>query len=502
MDNTELEVALEELENRLERLRALYEQYFMGIERIEPTVPRKDVDRRIYVLRREKIRNTAKRFKLQTIISRYNTFQQYWQRICREIEQGTYKRHVIKAERIAPGKMLTIAARRRLGRAALEAMAPEEAPSEASPAEVPSEPPVAAVASPLEVARSPLPTQAEPMAAIRLAPPPKPTSAAAPPKPGPPTTLAAAPPKPGALPPIAPAAAPKPGAPTTLVAAPPKPGAPPPIAQAAPPPKPVVQAVPPAPAKLGPPPKPSSPAAPAAPPSKLDAKPVVQASVAAPRPTFESADLDMDFLGDWDPSVPVQKTPVRRHGGGRPTPPFGESLAKPLSSATKPASADSPRPTKPGTAPNATAPVPRAVAAESPSAASAAPVPSPAPPKPVAAPARPQASPRAPTPPPAAAIPLSAPIPGASSPQKSAPTKPAAPATAPAAGSDERVRELHARLLEAKRQTQDSATVSIEGLAKSMKATETKLRAQYKNRKIDFDVVIKDGKAILKPIVR
>ena len=115
MDNAELEVALEELENRLERLRALYEQYFMGIERIEPSIARKDVDRRIYVLRREKIRNTARRFKLQTIISRYNTFQQYWQRICREIELGTYKRHLIKAERIAPGKMLTIAARKRPG---------------------------------------------------------------------------------------------------------------------------------------------------------------------------------------------------------------------------------------------------------------------------------------------------------------------------------------------------------------------------------------------------
>src|SRR6478736_5862338 len=105
----------------------------MGIERIEPAIPRKDIDRRIYVLRREKIRNTAKRFKLQTIISRYNTFQQYWQRICREIENGTYKRHVIKAERIAPGQLLTVAARKRLGRAALEAMEPDASAAESSP---------------------------------------------------------------------------------------------------------------------------------------------------------------------------------------------------------------------------------------------------------------------------------------------------------------------------------------------------------------------------------
>ena len=87
------------------------------------------------------------------------------------------------------------------------------------------------------------------------------------------------------------------------------------------------------------------------------------------------------------------------------------------------------------------------------------------------------------------------------SPARPAAPKPAAPPVTSAA-IDERVRELHARLVEAKRQTQDGAAVSMEGLAKSMKATEAKLREQHKNRKIDFDVVIKDGKAVLKPIVR
>lgn len=99
MEPLELEIAIEELETRVERLRALYEQYFMGFEKIPPAVVHKDVERRIYALRREKIRNTAKRFKLQTTIQRYNTFQQYWLRIMREIENGTYKRHVLRAER-------------------------------------------------------------------------------------------------------------------------------------------------------------------------------------------------------------------------------------------------------------------------------------------------------------------------------------------------------------------------------------------------------------------
>src|SRR3954454_14053811 len=105
----------------------------MGIERIEPAIPRKDVARPIYILRREKIRNTGKRFKLQTIIQRYNTFQMYWQRICREIENGTYRRHLLRAERqLAPGEQLTIASRRRFGRLAGDARQPASSAPPAS----------------------------------------------------------------------------------------------------------------------------------------------------------------------------------------------------------------------------------------------------------------------------------------------------------------------------------------------------------------------------------
>lgn len=99
MTPEQLDVELAELETRLERLRSLYEQYFSGIERIPPGVVRKDVDRRFWQLRHENIRNTGKRFKLQTLIQRYGMYQQYWQRICREIENGTYRRQLLRVER-------------------------------------------------------------------------------------------------------------------------------------------------------------------------------------------------------------------------------------------------------------------------------------------------------------------------------------------------------------------------------------------------------------------
>lgn len=117
MEADEIDMALEELDNRLERLRALYEQYFLGIEKIEPSVARKDVDRRFWILRRTQIRNTARRFRLQTLVQRYNTFQQYWSRICREIENGTYHRHLIKVQKAFAEEPKTWAARKRFGRA-------------------------------------------------------------------------------------------------------------------------------------------------------------------------------------------------------------------------------------------------------------------------------------------------------------------------------------------------------------------------------------------------
>jgi hypothetical protein len=296
VETEEVETQIEELENRLERLRSLYEQYFLGIEKIEPAVARKDVDRRIWLLRREQIRNTARRFRLQVVIQRYNTFQQYWQRICREIENGTYKRHVLRAER--SGELLTIQARRRAGHFARNAR--EEEPAS-------------------EAATS---TPAAPASGPSLASPPS------------------------------------------------------------------VRA---------------SPGSEAAGPARSD----------LPRPErredFERLELELDFPGGA--------------GDPRRSPPAG---SKPAAAAAAPRAAKPPLPARP-----------------------------------------------APKPPPAAA-----------------------------GLSEERVRELHARLIDAKRQVNDSRSISVDGLKQRLAAAESKLRQQHGDRRIDFDVVIRDGKAVVKPILR
>lgn len=88
MEANEFEQLIGEAETRLDRLRALFEQYFQGIERLEPAVLRKDFERRLELLRKQKPRNTALRFRLQTLQQRYNTLTTYWTRVSRQIEEG------------------------------------------------------------------------------------------------------------------------------------------------------------------------------------------------------------------------------------------------------------------------------------------------------------------------------------------------------------------------------------------------------------------------------
>jgi len=99
MTPEEIQIQIDELETRVDRLRSLYEQYFVGLERLEPHVQKKDVERRYQFLRRESFRNTAMRFRFQMLVQRYTTYLTYWQRICRKIEDGTYKRDLARAQR-------------------------------------------------------------------------------------------------------------------------------------------------------------------------------------------------------------------------------------------------------------------------------------------------------------------------------------------------------------------------------------------------------------------
>lgn len=99
MTPKEFEITLSDAEVQLSRIKHLYEQWFQGIERIEPQIPRKQLERTIHLLRKTQPRNTALRFRFQTLIQRYTTLQTYWRRVGRQIEEGTYRRDLLRARR-------------------------------------------------------------------------------------------------------------------------------------------------------------------------------------------------------------------------------------------------------------------------------------------------------------------------------------------------------------------------------------------------------------------
>jgi hypothetical protein len=96
MTPQEFEQMLHDAEVKLARLKALYEQWFQGIEKMEPSVARKDLERAFDLLKKNQPRNTALRFRMQQLWARYGTYGIYWGRISRQIEDGTFKRDLVR----------------------------------------------------------------------------------------------------------------------------------------------------------------------------------------------------------------------------------------------------------------------------------------------------------------------------------------------------------------------------------------------------------------------
>jgi hypothetical protein len=99
-----LEGRIEELERKLERLRAMYETFFMGVERAPPNVPRREMNRLIVETQQVAIANAALRFRFQSILQRWVLYTSYWNRTMREMEAGTYRRDLARAQRHLAGK--------------------------------------------------------------------------------------------------------------------------------------------------------------------------------------------------------------------------------------------------------------------------------------------------------------------------------------------------------------------------------------------------------------
>jgi hypothetical protein len=89
----------EAIEAELASLKVAFEHYFLGVDRHPPTRQYDDLKKRLERLKNAFVRNTAAKFRVQSIHGKFLTYDRLWQRTLQEIENGTYKRDVAKARR-------------------------------------------------------------------------------------------------------------------------------------------------------------------------------------------------------------------------------------------------------------------------------------------------------------------------------------------------------------------------------------------------------------------
>ena len=71
--NEEIEAIVDEFLRKLEILRVRYEQYFIGVEKVAPSVMRMDVVRIMRELEQIKVKNTALKFKIRQGIQKFTS---------------------------------------------------------------------------------------------------------------------------------------------------------------------------------------------------------------------------------------------------------------------------------------------------------------------------------------------------------------------------------------------------------------------------------------------
>jgi hypothetical protein len=97
--------------------------------------------------------------------------------------------------------------------------------------------------------------------------------------------------------------------------------------------------------------------------------------------------------------------------------------------------------------------------------------------------------------PPAPRAPIAAPVPAAA-------TAARPPAASSGDLSEQRVRALYQQYVDAKRrQNESTAAITYEGVAKSLRDSSAKLREKH-GKSVDFEVTVRDGKTILKPVLK
>ncbi|HVR44029.1 MAG TPA: MXAN_5187 C-terminal domain-containing protein [Thermoanaerobaculia bacterium] len=92
--------ALTQFEESLRKLKIQYHLFFSGIRKLPPSEDRRRLDNLVRELSQTRMRDNASRFRFNTMLGRYNQFQELWARQLREQEEGPldYRRRMAALE--------------------------------------------------------------------------------------------------------------------------------------------------------------------------------------------------------------------------------------------------------------------------------------------------------------------------------------------------------------------------------------------------------------------
>lgn len=83
---------IDTLDVKINKLKVDYEQYFAKILKKEPVAQRNEIDNIILRYSNQPVTNTSLKFRYSTIAAKYIVYKQFWNRMLRRIEDGSYEK--------------------------------------------------------------------------------------------------------------------------------------------------------------------------------------------------------------------------------------------------------------------------------------------------------------------------------------------------------------------------------------------------------------------------
>lgn len=79
---------LDKLEEDIRRLKSSYDQFFMGIRKVPPMPERRNLEVSVFEIGKQKMRDNGRRFRFNSLLTRFNQYREMWARKMREREEG------------------------------------------------------------------------------------------------------------------------------------------------------------------------------------------------------------------------------------------------------------------------------------------------------------------------------------------------------------------------------------------------------------------------------